>query len=325
MRAVVCGTLGAPEVLTLEEVATPEPGEGEVLIAVAAAGINFADTLMIRHEYQVKPPLPFTPGLEVAGHVEALGAGVSGLSVGQRVLALPAWGGFAEKVVAPATSVFAVPESMPFDIAAGFTITYGTALGALEWHARLVPGETLVVHGAAGGVGLAAVEVGKAMGAKVIATAGGAEKLEIAKRHGADACIDYRSEDLRTRMKELTDGRGADVVFDPVGGDVFDASLRAIAWGGRILVIGFAGGRVQQIPANHLLVKNVAAMGVHWGSYLQKAPEMLRQQFEVLCGWHAEGKLNPRISDRLPLEAVAEALMLLVERKASGKVVLDLS
>lgn len=325
MRAVVCGTLGAPEVLTLEEVATPEPGEGEVLIAVAAAGINFADTLMIRHEYQVKPPLPFTPGLEVAGHVEALGAGVSGLSVGQRVLALPAWGGFAEKVVAPATSVFAVPESMPFDIAAGFPITYGTAQGALEWHARLVPGETLVVHGAAGGVGLAAVEVGKAMGAKVIATAGGAEKLEIAKRHGADACIDYRSEDLRTRMKELTDGRGADVVFDPVGGDVFDASLRAIAWGGRILVIGFAGGRVQQIPANHLLVKNVAAMGVHWGSYLQKAPEMLRQQFEVLCGWHAEGKLNPRISDRLPLEAVAEALMLLVERKASGKVVLDLS
>ncbi len=322
MRAVVCRELSGPQSLNVEEVPDPKPGPGEVAIDVAAAGVNFADTLMVTGKYQEKPELPFTPGLELAGTVTALGPGVTGVATGDRVIGLVDRGAFAEVALVRADEVYPIPDSMDFDIAAGFPITYGTAHGALVWRADLKQGETLLVHGAAGGVGLAAVEVGKALGAEVIATAGGAEKLEIARAHGADQLIDYRSEDIRERVKALTGGRGADVVFDPVGGEVFMASLRAVAWGGRLLVIGFAAGKVPEIPANLLLVKNLAVLGLYWGAYRQKAPALLRAQFETLTGWYAEGRLAPLVSHRLDLAEAGRALDLLLTRKATGKVVL---
>ncbi len=322
MRAVVCRELSGPQSLSVEEVPDPKPGPGEVAIDVAAAGVNFADTLMVTGKYQEKPELPFTPGLELAGTVTALGPGVTGVATGDRVIGLVDRGAFAEVALVRADEVYPIPDSMDFDIAAGFPITYGTAHGALVWRADLKQGETLLVHGAAGGVGLAAVEVGKALGAEVIATAGGAEKLEIARAHGADQLIDYRSEDIRERVKALTGGRGADVVFDPVGGEVFMASLRAVAWGGRLLVIGFAAGKVPEIPANLLLVKNLAVLGLYWGAYRQKAPALLRAQFETLTGWYAEGRLAPLVSHRLDLAEAGRALDLLLTRKATGKVVL---
>lgn len=327
MRAVVCRAWGGPEDLKIEDLPRPEPASDQVVIDVAGAGVNFADTLMIAGKYQEKPPFPFSPGLEVSGRLSALGAGVSGLEVGQPVMALTDWGGYAEAALAQAGDVFVLPEG--FDPAqfgwaeiAGFPITYGTAHAALRWHGDLQPGEVLLVHGAAGGVGLAAVEIGKALGATVIATAGGPDKLAVAKAHGADHLIDYRSEDIRDRVKELTQGRGADVVFDPVGGDVFDASLRCIAWSGRLLVIGFAAGRVPQIPANILLVKNIAVMGVYWGSYRSHAPERLVGQFEELFAWWREGRLRPLVSHKLDLGQAADAMALLLERRSTGKVVL---
>ncbi|WP_366555639.1 NADPH:quinone oxidoreductase family protein [Aquibaculum sediminis] len=325
MRALLCRAWGEPEDLELDEIAAPEPGPGEIAIAVEAAGVNFADTLIIRGKYQEKPPFPFAPGLEVAGTVAALGEGVDTFRIGDPVMGIPGHGGYAEVAVAKASDVFHRPAGFDAAIAAGFPITYGTAHGALVWRAGLQAGETLLVHGAAGGTGLAAVEVGKALGATVIATAGSADKLAIAQEHGADHLIDYREEDLRARVKEITGGRGADVVFDPVGGKVFDASLRCTAWEGRLVVIGFAAGEVQQIPANLLLVKNLAAFGFYWGSYRKNAPERVRTQFEQLAAWAAEGKLKPHVSHRLPLARGAEALRLLEQRVATGKVVLEVS
>jgi NADPH2:quinone reductase len=325
MRAILCHEWGGPETLSVGEVALPEPGPGEVAIAVAAAGVNFADTLMIQGKYQERPAFPFTPGLEIAGTVTAVGEGVRRIAPGHRVMAVPGHGGFAEAAVARESDVFKIPDTMDFPVAAGFPITYGTAHGALVWRAGLKPGETLLVHGAAGGAGLAAVEVGKALGARVIATAGGPEKLAIAKAHGADALIDYRSEDLRARVKELTEGRGVDVVFDPVGGAIFDASLRSVAWGGRLVVIGFAAGTVQQIPANLLLVKNISAIGFYWGSYRAQAPQLLAAQYADLFAWFAEGKLKPLVSEQFDLARTGDALACLASRKATGKVVVTTS
>lgn len=322
MRAVQCQVWGDPETLGVVKLASLSPDPGDVVVTLAAAGVNFADTLMISGQYQEKPALPFVPGLEAAGRVKTVGAGVERVRPGDRVMVLVDQGAFAEEVLARESDVFPLPAAMDWGVAASFPITYGTAHAALCWHARLQAGETLLVHGAAGGVGLAAVEIGKALGAKVIATAGGTKKLDVARAHGADALVDYRSEDIRVRVKELTDGRGADVVFDPVGGDVFDASLRCIAWGGRLLVIGFASGRVPKIPANILLVKNVAAMGLYWGSYRRRAPERLREEFAELFAWYEAGLLRPRVQESLPLEEAAAALRLLVDRKVSGKVVL---
>ena len=327
MKAVLCRAWGGPDSLALEEVPTPEPAPDQVLVEVAAAGVNFADTLMIAGKYQEKPPFPFSPGLEIAGTIRALGANVSGLQQGQRIMALTDWGGYAEAALARAGDVYGIPEALGperfgWAEAAGFPITYGTAHGALRWHADLQPGEVLLVHGAAGGVGLAAVEIGKAIGATVIATAGGAEKLAVAQAHGADHLIDYRSEDVRERVTAITAGKGADVVFDPVGGDIFDASLRCIAWSGRLLIIGFAAGRVPQVPANILLVKNVAAMGVYWGSYRKHAPERLAEQFRELFRWLEAGLLRPHVSHKLALGEAAEAMALLLERRSTGKVVL---
>ncbi|OAB58170.1 hypothetical protein AY599_03330 [Leptolyngbya valderiana BDU 20041] len=319
MRALVCSALDG-ESLAPGELPAPEAGPGQVLIAVKAAGVNFADTLMVRGQYQEKPELPFAPGLEAAGEVIAVGAGVTRVGPGDRVMALVGHGAFAERVAAPESGVFPIPDAMDFVTAAGFAVTYGTAHGALRWHADLQPGETLMVHGAAGGVGLAAVECGKALGARVIASAGGADKLAVAAAHGADATIDYKTEDLKQRIRALTEGHGVDVVFDPVGGPIFDASLRATAWGGRLVVIGFAAGTVQQIPANILLVKNVSVHGMYWGSNRTRAPERLAAQFAELFDWYLAGKIRPLVSHRYPLEEGAQALADLRARKTTGKV-----
>ncbi len=325
MRAVLCEAWGAPEVLRLGEVAVRPPGPGEVRVAVHAAGVNFADILMVAGQYQEKPAFPFTPGLEAAGVVEAVGAEVTRVAPGDRVLALPATGAFAEAMLAGEDSVFKIPEAMDFITAAGFAIAYGTAQGALEWRARLRPGELLLIHGAAGGAGLAAVEVGKAMGATVIATARGPEKLAVAGEHGADHLIDTGSEDVRAEVRRIAGGlgkQGAEVVYDPVGGELFEASLRCVAWGARLVVIGFAGGKVQQIPANILLVKNVSAVGFYWGSYRTRAPELVAAGYAQLFAWYAAGKLRPHVSHRLDLAEAGAALELLKSRKSTGKVVL---
>lgn len=321
MRAVLCREWGTPESLVVDEVPAPEPGPGQVRLEVKAAGVNFADTLLVAGKYQVKPDFPFSPGLEAAGVVERCGPGVTDLEPGQRVMAVLGYGGFAEQALADAARVFPIPDAMDFVSAAGFAVAYGTSHVGLTRRARLAAGETLLVHGAAGGVGLTAVEIGKLMGARVIATARGADKLAVAREAGADELIDYSAEDIRGRVLEITGGRGADVIFDPVGGDVFDASLRCIAWEGRILVIGFASGRIPEIPANRLLVKNVAAVGFYWGAYAERDPAVVRDSFAELFGWYAEGRLKPHVSNVLPLERAAEALALLAARRSTGKVV----
>ncbi|HET6467237.1 MAG TPA: NADPH:quinone oxidoreductase family protein [Geminicoccaceae bacterium] len=324
MRAILCRGTGGLESLELATVPEPEPGACAVRVAVRAAGVNFADGLMIQGRYQDRPPLPFTPGLEVAGTVDAVGAAITGLVPGQRVLALLGHGGFAEKALAREDDVIPLPAGIDDITAAGFAIAYGTALGALDWRAQLHAGETLLVHGSAGGVGLTAVEVGKAMGARVIATARGADRLGVAREHGADEVLDSEAPDLVARLKELTRGQGVDVVFDPVGGAMFDASLRAIAWEGRIVVVGFASGTVPQIPANILLVKNATALGFYWGSYRRHDPARLRGSFERLFRWHAEGRIRPHVGHVLPLERTAEAIGLLMDRKSTGKVVVEM-
>jgi NADPH:quinone reductase len=325
MRAVQCNAWGELGNIAVAEVPQPSPpGPGRVAVEVAAAGVNFADILMITGKYQERPLPPFTPGLEVAGRVSALGPGVTRVKTGDRVLAMLDHGGFAENVVAKESDVFRIPDGMGFAEAAGFAIAYGTSHSALAWRAALEPGELLLVLGAAGGVGLTAVEIGKAMGARVIACAGGAEKLEIAKAHGADYLIDYRSENIRARVREIADGAGADVVYDPVGGESFDAALRAINWSARIVVVGFASGKVPQIPANILLVKNVAVHGLYWGSYRRYRAERLPAAFEQMFGWWREGKLKPFVSARLDLAEAKQALAQLAERRATGKVVLTM-
>jgi NADPH2:quinone reductase len=324
MKAIICGELGGPDALTLGELPVPKPGPGEVRIAVHAAGVNFADTLMIQGKYQVKPALPFAPGMEAAGVVSELGPGTQRLKVGDRVMALVGHGAFAEEAVLPEDLAIPMPDGLDMRTAASFAVTYGTSHIALEHRGQLKAGETLLVHGAAGGVGLSAVEIGKKMGARVIATAGGKDKVEIALRHGADIGIDYSVEDFKDRVKAATGGRGADVIYDPVGGDVFDASLRSIAWGGRILVIGFAAGRIPQIPANILLMKNVAAVGVHWAAYRLNDLATLRASFEQLFRWQREGAFKPLVSKVYTLAETPEALKAIAARKTTGKVVIDL-
>jgi len=303
---------------------SPEQGRlwGDVRIRVRAAGINFADTLMIQGKYQVKPPTPFSPGLEVAGEVVEVGPNVKQIRVGQRVMALVAHGGYAEEAIAPEDNVYPVPDSMDWASAAGFPIVYGTSGDALMRDNALRNGDVLLVHGAAGGVGLTAVEIGKQLGATVIATAGGSEKLAIAAEHGADHLIDYREEDIRERVKALTDGRGADVIYDPVGGDVFAASMRAVAQGGKIIVIGFASGDVPQVPANILMVKNISVIGYHFGGWRVLDPDGVRATMETLMDWCADGRLRPHVSHTFPLENYREALETLKARKSTGKVVL---
>jgi len=322
MRAVVCSNWGSPRELKVEELAAPPMVEGGVRIAVAAAGVNFADTLMVEGRYQNKPPLPFAPGMEVAGRVVETAPGVKRLKVGDRVFAKLDHGGYAEEAVAEARFAWPIPKGMDMAEAAGFAVVYGTSHLALTERAGLKAGETLLVHGAAGGVGLTAVEIGKKLGATVIATAGTPAKLEVARERGADHLIDHSSEDVRTRVLELTDGRGADVIYDPVGGAAFAASLRCIAWGGRILVIGFASGTIPQVPANIVLVKHIGILGFSWGTYRRHRPELLTGSMDTLLGWYVEGALKPRVSMTFDLAEAVRALDALVGRKSTGKIVL---
>jgi NADPH2:quinone reductase len=319
MRAVVCPAFGAP----LEVTAIPAPAlaPGRVRIAVAAAGINFADSLIIAGKYQEKVEPPFVPGMELAGTVIEVAEGVTTCRPGDRVMANVTGGAFAEQAVADQTDVHVLPDGLDFVTAAGFPVAYGTSHLGLK-KAGLKPGEVLVVHGAAGGVGLTAVECGLAMGATVIATAGGPDKVRVALDHGAHHGIDYKSEDIRERVKQLTGGRGADVIYDPVGGAVFDASLRSIAPDGRILIIGFASGNVPQIPANILLVKNVTVIGYYWGAYRSLNPGVVRESMSEALDWWAAGRLKPHVSQTVPLAEAARAIELLKARAATGKVVL---
>ncbi|WP_165672375.1 NADPH:quinone oxidoreductase family protein [Metapseudomonas otitidis] len=324
MKAVLCKAFGPAETLVLEEVASPEPKKNEVLIDVHAAGVNFPDTLIIEGKYQFKPPFPFSPGGEAAGTVAAVGEKITHLKPGDRVMALTGWGSFAEQVAVPGYNVMPIPKGIDFNSAAAFGMTYGTSMHALKQRANLQPGETLLVLGASGGVGLAAVEIGKAMGARVIAAASSDEKLDVAKAAGADLLINYSTSSLKEKVKELTGGQGADVIYDPVGGDLFDEAIRSIAWNGRLLVVGFASGRIPELPVNLALLKGAAVVGVFWGSFAQRQPQDNLANFQQLFAWHAEGKLKPLVSQTFPLERAAEAINALGQRKAVGKVVVTI-
>ena len=323
MKAIVCRELTGPAALRLEQVPEPSPGSGQIRVRVRACGVNFADSLITRGQYQTQPQPPFSPGFEVAGEVMELGAGVEGFAVGDRVIAMLPCGGYAEQVVVNANRCVIMPVAMPDTHGAAFPVVFGTSHVALWHRARLQAGETLVVHGASGGVGLTAVAIGKRLGATVIATASSPEKLAIAQQHGADHLINTRDEDVRVRIKELTDGRGADVVYDPVGGELFTASLRSIAFEGRILVIGFAGGSVPQIPANHVLVKNVDILGLNWPAYAELNPAVMTESFRTLMQWYVEGAIQPYVSAIYPLEQAVNALTQVVTRKSTGKVVIS--
>lgn len=321
MRAVLCKEFGPPESLVVGEVADPEVGPGQALIRVSAAGVNYPDVLIIENKYQFKPPLPFTPGGEVAGTVERVGEGVTSVAVGQRVLASTGVGGFAELVAIRAESAVPIPDEMDFVTASAFLFTYGTSHYALKDRGRLQPGECLLVLGAAGGVGLAAVELGKAMGARVIAAASSDAKLAVCREHGADETINYATEDLKERVKQLTAGRGADVVYDPVGGDYAEAALRATNWEGRYLVIGFTAG-IPRPPLNLVLLKGCDIVGVFWGSFVMRNPQRHLQHVAELMEWFKAGRVKPHVSNTYPLERVADALNEVGQRRVIGKVVL---
>jgi NADPH2:quinone reductase len=324
MKAALCKSLDGPEGLVVEDVAVPQPGPGEALIAVKAAALNFFDTLITRGKYQSRPQLPFSPSAEVAGVVEALGAGVSGVQVGDRVMAYLGWGGAREKVVAKADTLVAIPAAVSDEVAAGVSVTYGTAIHGLNDRAHLRGGETVAVLGAAGGAGLAAVEIAKLMGARVIAVASSPEKLAVTREHGADEAVNYGSSDLKEGLRALTGGRGVDVVYDCVGGDSSEAALRATAWQGRFLVIGFASGDIPKIPLNLLLLKGCEAIGVFWGEAVKRDPGRHRANMRQVLDWAAEGRLNPRVHGTYPLSEIREALAVLDRREAVGKVVLTL-
>jgi len=322
MKAIQCVQWGGPEKLQLSECPLPAPAAGEVRIRVDAAGVNFPDALIIQKKYQLQPPLPFTPGTEVAGTVDAVGEGVGRLKAGDRVVAFVGIGGFAEYVCAAQAQVAPLPPGVDAAVAAGFTLTYATSQHALIERGQLKAGETLLVLGAGGGVGLAAVELGKLAGARVIAAASSPEKLDAARRAGADELIDYSQADLREAVKAMTDGRGVDVVYDPVGGQYTAAALRTLGWRGRLLVIGFAAGDIPQIPANLLLLKEVSAVGVYWGEFAKRDPSGNRRLLAQLSGWLAEGRLRPLVSREYPLAETPQALQDLLARRAVGKLVI---
>ena len=324
MKAMLCRAWGAPDVLRLEDVPPRALRSGEVRIRVRAAGVNFADSLMVSGTYQVKPPFPFTPGLEAAGEVIETGSGVTGLRTGQRVLAVLRNGGsYAEEIVLDAATVVPIPETMDFVTAAAFPVAYGTSHFALTHRGRLQSGETLLVLGAAGGVGLTAVEIGKARGARVIAAAGGAHKFAVARSRGADELIDYRSESLRDRVVDDVGALAAGKLAHPVGGDAFDQALRAVNWEARMLVIGFASGRIQAVPANLILVKNISVIGVVWGAQTERDPAWMSRNLVELLRWWSQGKLKPLIAKTFPLAEAGQALNALLSRRYAGKVVLQ--
>ncbi|HEV8211930.1 MAG TPA: NADPH:quinone oxidoreductase family protein [Vicinamibacterales bacterium] len=323
MKAVLCKSYGPPESLVFEEVTSPTPGHGEAVVSVKAASVNFPDVLIIENKYQLKPPLPFSPGSELAGVVKSVGDGVTGFTPGDRVMAITGYGAFAEEVKTEARRMLPIPAGMDFATAAAFGLTYATSEHALVDRGALKAGETLLVLGAAGGVGLAAIEIGKILGARVIACASTDEKLAVCRAHGADETINYATEDLRERIKALTGGTGCDVVYDPVGGPYTEPALRSIAWRGRLLVVGFAAGEIPKIPLNLTLLKGCSIVGVFWGDWARREPAHFAEAMARLDAWYAEGKLKPHISATFPLERAADALILMASRKVTGKVVLD--
>lgn len=321
MKALLCKALGPARDLVLEEVASPTPKKNEILLDVHAAGVNFPDTLIIEGKYQFQPPLPFAPGGEAAGVVAAVGDKAGAFKVGDRVMALTGWGAFAEQVAVPFYNVLPIPAGMDFTTAAAFGMTYGTSMHALTQRGQLKAGETLLVLGASGGVGLAAVEIGKALGARVIAAASSAEKLAIAQAAGADELIDYSQASLKDEIKRLTGSQGVDVIYDPVGGALFDQAVRGLAWNGRLLVVGFASGTIPQLPVNLALLKGAAVLGVFWGAFAQRQPEDNAANFRQLFAWHAEGKLKPLVSQTFTLAEGGAAIERLAQRQAVGKLV----
>jgi NADPH:quinone reductase len=323
MHAIVVDRFVEPNELVLGNTPEPTLRPGTLRVAVKAAGCNFFDILMCRGTYQVKPPFPFVPGAEVAGVVDAVGEGVAGFALGDRVFGSSGLGGFAERALLPAAGAFRLPDTMSFAEGAALPIVYPTSYAGLVYRAALQPGETLLVHAAAGGVGVAAVQIGKALGARVIATAGGADKLAVAKRAGADVSIDYKADDFVARVLEETGGRGADVIYDSVGGDVFERSLKCIAWNGRLLVIGFAGGEIPSVKLNRILLKNIAVVGLHWGAYAKFEPARIPETMQALLALYGKGAIRPEIYRRYPLAQAGEALQALGSRATWGKVVLE--
>lgn len=325
MKAVLCQAYGLPDSLVYTDVPDPVAGKGQVVVDMKAAGVNFPDVLIIQNKYQAKPPLPFSPGSELAGVVSSIGEGVTNVKVGDSVIAFCGWGAFAEKVVVSAAGLIPMPPGLDFDTAASFTLTYGTSYHAIKDRAELKAGETMLVLGAAGGVGLAAVQIGKALGARVIAAASTEEKLAVCRASGADETINYTSEDLRERIKALTGGKGPDVIYDPVGGDLAEPAFRSIAWRGRYLVIGFALGEIPRLPLNLTLLKGASIVGVFWGEFTKREPAKFVEGLREMFGWMQQGKIKPLISHRYALAESAAALNDMMNRKVTGKVIIKSS
>ncbi|MDB5600978.1 MAG: alcohol dehydrogenase zinc-binding protein [Xanthobacteraceae bacterium] len=325
MKAILCTRLGTARDLELADIPDPVAGPGEVVVRIAAAGLNFFDTLLIAGRYQFKPELPFSPAAEFAGTVESLGTGVAGLAIGDPVMGFSRWGNAREKIAIPAGRVVKLVEGLDFERAAGLSVTYGTSLYALKDRGHLKPGETLAVLGASGGVGLAAVELGKQMGARVIACASSDDKLDFAREHGADALVNYAETDLREELRRLTDGRGVDVVYDPVGGAYAEPALRSLAWYGRYLVVGFAAGDIPKIPLNLVLLKSCDVVGVFWGSWTERDPEGHQANMADLVNWAAQGKLSAHVHAVYPLADAARAIDDIAARKVMGKAILKIS
>jgi len=322
MKAVLCTQAGPPERLMVADLPDPSPGKGEVVVDVAAAALNFFDTLMIMGRYQSKPEFPFSPAAEFSGTISAVGLGVSDLKVGDKVCGYCGYGAAREKIAISTDRVVLVPAGLDLDRAAGLFVTYGTTMHALQDRAKIKPGETLAVLGAAGGTGLAAIELGKIFGAKVIACASSADKLEFCRKHGADEVVDYSKEDLKERLRELTGGNGVDVVYDPVGGKFSELALRATAWEGRYLVIGFAAGEIPKIPLNLAMLKSCEIVGVFWGEFMRRNPDRLRAQIKDLLKWVKEGKLSAHVDQSFPFSRVVDAFKAIATRKVMGKVLL---
>lgn len=321
MKALVCRAFGPIGDLKVEQIPSPVPGPGQLLIDVQAASINFPDALMVQGLYQIKPPLPFVPGAELAGTVAAVGAGVQRVRPGDRVIAMAGTGAFAEQCLAEAARTMPLPADMDFALGASFMLTYGTSLHALQQIGRLQPGETVLVLGAGGGVGIAAVEIAKALGARVIAAASSADKLALARKAGADETIDYTQGDWRKQVEALSAGAGVELVYDAVGGPYSEPALRATAWRGRYLVIGFASGEIPKLPLNLALLKERAVLGVFWGEAMRRDPQQLMADMQKLGAWFAQGKLHPPVTERVPLEGAAAAIARLAARQAMGKLV----
>jgi NADPH2:quinone reductase len=324
VRAVLCKEFGPPENLVIEDIAEPQLDRGQVRIAIRACGVNFPDLLMIAGKYQHQPPMPFSPGAELAGDVSEIASDVVDIKQGQRVIAVTGFGGMAEQICVPAEKIVALPDAIDYVPGAAFLLAYGTAYHALMQRAELQAGETLAVLGAAGGVGLAAVEIGKLMGATVIAAASTTDKLDLAAEHGADHLINYTNTSLKDGIHKMTSGHGADVIYDPVGGELFEQSLRAVAWRGRVLVIGFASGKIPKIPANLPLLKGSSIVGVFWGRFAEEEPETNAENTAELFRLLQEGKLRPHVSETYPLEQSALALQAVAARRAKGKIVIKI-